>query len=49
MFLHPVTAEQCLHNALQVVEAFKVIQLDYDVVVRMKLFYDKIIQKNDKE
>ena len=37
MFLHPTTAEQCLHNALQVVEAFKVVHLDYDVVVRRKL------------
>ena len=37
MFLHPTTAEQCLHNAVQVVEAFKMIHLDYDVVVRIKL------------
>lgn len=35
MFLHAATAEQCLHNAVQVVEAFKMIHLDYDVVVRL--------------
>lgn len=35
MFLHPTTAEKCLHNAVQVVEALKMIHLDYDVVVRM--------------
>ncbi|XP_071954714.1 cilia- and flagella-associated protein 47-like isoform X2 [Antedon mediterranea] len=31
MYTHPATAEQCLHNALKVVNAFKSIGLDYDI------------------
>ncbi|XP_041462969.1 cilia- and flagella-associated protein 47-like isoform X1 [Lytechinus variegatus] len=31
MYTHPSTAEQCLHNALKVVTAFRFIGLDYDI------------------
>ncbi|PIK59126.1 hypothetical protein BSL78_03931 [Apostichopus japonicus] len=31
MYTHPSTAEQCLHNALKVVTAFRYIGLDYDI------------------
>ncbi|XP_033113331.1 cilia- and flagella-associated protein 47-like isoform X2 [Anneissia japonica] len=31
MYTHPATAEQCLHNALKVVNALKSIGVDYDI------------------
>ena len=31
MYTQPATAEQCLHNALKVVNAFRYIGLDYDI------------------
>ena len=33
MYTHPVTAEQCLHNALKVVDSLRYLGMDYDVVV----------------
>ena len=35
MYTHPTTAEQCLHNALKVVEAIRYLGMDYDVVVSL--------------
>ncbi|XP_065057284.1 cilia and flagella-associated protein 47-like isoform X2 [Rhopilema esculentum] len=32
MYTHPLTAEQCLHNALKVVEAIRYLGMDYDAV-----------------
>ena len=31
MYSHPSTAEQCLHNALKVVNAMRMIGIDYDI------------------
>ncbi|XP_057307230.1 cilia and flagella-associated protein 47-like isoform X2 [Hydractinia symbiolongicarpus] len=36
LYTHPHSAEQCLHNALKVVEAFRFIGLDYDVLVKLQ-------------
>ena len=33
MYTHPSTAEQCLHNALKVVNAMRHIGIDYDIQV----------------
>lgn len=31
MYTRPATAEQCLHNALRVVNAMRVVGIDYDI------------------
>lgn len=33
MYTHPATAEQCLHNALKIVNAMRHVGLDYDIQV----------------
>ena len=33
MYTHPCTAEQCLHNALKVVNAMRYAGIDYDIQV----------------
>ena len=33
MYTHPLSAEQCLHNALKVTDALRFLGLDYDVLV----------------
>ena len=33
MYTHPATAEQCLHNALKVVNAMRSVGVDYDIQV----------------
>ena len=33
MYTHPATAEQCLHNALKIVNAMRYVGLDYDIQV----------------
>lgn len=33
MYTHPSTAEQCLHNALKIVNAMRYVGVDYDIQV----------------
>ena len=33
MYTHPATAEQCLHNALKIVNAMRFAGIDYDIQV----------------
>ena len=39
MYTRPATAEQCLHNALKVVNAMRAIGLDYDIAVSIETSY----------
>lgn len=38
MYTHPSTAEQCLHNALKIVNAMRYVGVDYDIQVFRDIF-----------
>ena len=49
MYTHPSTAEQCLHNALKVVNAMRYAGIDYDIQVGLKNWNTRIVHVTFKK
>ena len=39
MYTHPNTAEECLHNALKIINALRFLRIDYDIQVQIFFSY----------